>query len=81
MPVLALDELTQTRWTEWVTDQLGTLIDRRYRLGERGTILVMDEPPANVLHPRLISRMREGIVIRNSDTDMRQALGESGGLL
>jgi len=75
VPVLALDELTQARWTEWVSDQLSTLIDRRYRLHGRGTLLVMDERPSENLHPRLISRMREGVVIKNSDTDMRPSLG------
>ena len=34
VPALVLDELTQPRWTEWVEDQLTTLIDRRYRLDE-----------------------------------------------
>ena len=75
--VLVIDELTQVRWSEWVEDKLTSIIDRRYKLShERGTLLIMDENPKDKLHPRIVSRMREGIVIPNSDNDMRASFGQ-----
>ena len=75
--VLVIDELTQVRWSEWVEDKLTSVIDRRYKAASsRGTILIMDESPKDKLHRRIVSRMREGIVIKNSDADMRPSFGQ-----
>ena len=80
--VLVIDELTQVRWSEWVEDKLTSVIDRRYKAkATKGTILIMDESPTDKLHKRIVSRMREGIVIKNSDTDLRPSFGQQENLL
>jgi len=73
LPILCLDELTQLRWTDFVSEHMETIIDRRYA-GKLGTILIMDESPADKLHARVVSRMNSGTVIHNQDKDMRPLL-------
>lgn len=76
VPVLCIDELTLVRWTDWVAEQLESLLDLRYS-AERGTVLAMDTDPAATLHARLLSRMREGVMVENHDSDFRQLLAEA----
>lgn len=74
IPILVVDELSQPSWTAWVEDKLSTLINRRYA-SELGTVLALDEDPAVFLHRRIYSRLQEGVLVRNSDKDMRPILG------
>jgi len=71
--VLCVDELTQVRWTDFVTEKIETILDRRYA-ARLGTVLVMDENPTQELHRRLVSRMKSGTIIENNDKDMRPLL-------
>ena len=75
VPVLCIDELTLVRWTDWVAEQLESLLDLRYT-AELGTVLAMDTDPASTLHPRLLSRMHEGVIVENHDSDFRPLLAE-----
>ena len=77
LPVLCLDELTQVRWTEYVTEKLESILDWRYRF-ELRTAMAMDEDPETVLSPRFVSRMRSGAYIRITDSDLRPGLRENG---
>jgi len=74
IPVLCIDELSQPSWTDWVEDKMSTLINRRYS-GDVGTVLALDNNPATFLHRRIYSRLQEGVLIQNSDPDMRPFLG------
>lgn len=74
IPVLCIDELSQPSWTEWVEDKMSTLINRRYA-GDVGTVLALDDNPATFLHRRIYSRLQEGVLVQNSDPDMRPVLG------
>ena len=74
VPILCLDEVTGAFWSEWVSTQIETILDRRYSY-ERPTVLAMDENPEEHLHPRLVSRLRESIFIHNEDPDYRRAIG------
>ena len=73
IPVLALDELTAVRNTDYNTDKIERLIDNRYRV-KNTTLIAMDEPPSAKLHPRLISRLQQGTIVKNNDSDLRPAL-------
>lgn len=76
--VLAIDEFDKIRMTEWATEQITDLIDRRYRLGiegKAGTLIAMNSDPA--AQPIWIaSRLLDGrnAVVRNDDTDIRPLL-------
>jgi DNA replication protein DnaC len=72
--VLCIDEMSQINWTEWVSEQLESLLDLRYS-NSLGTVLAMDEDPVTVFHARLLSRMRENTIVENQDSDFRPALG------
>lgn len=74
MPVLCVDEISQPNWTPWVDEKFGVLIDRRYRLS-LGTVLALDEDPYIFLHRRIVSRLLDGVLVPNSDPDMRAAIG------
>jgi chromosomal replication initiation ATPase DnaA len=74
IPILSIDEMSQPAWTPWVEDKLSTLINRRYA-NELGTVLALDDDPATFLHRRIYSRLLEGVLVRNSDPDMRPVLG------
>ena len=74
VPVLFIDEISGINFTEWVQEKFGVLIDRRYRL-ELGTVLALDDDPCDILHRRIMSRLREGVIIENTDPDMRPLLG------
>jgi DNA replication protein DnaC len=76
--VLCLDEVTGVRWTAWVAEQVETLLDRRYS-ARLATVLAMDEEPKSKLHPRLVSRISEGVVINNTDRDFRSAIRAAKG--
>ena len=73
IPVLCLDELAAVRWTDWVAEQIESLLDIRYQL-RRATVLAMDKPPEDYLSHRLCSRLKEGRIIHNMDSDMRPLL-------
>jgi len=73
IPVLCIDELTQVNWTEFVSEKIETILDRRYA-GRLGTVLAMDENPEHTLHRRVISRMSSGVIVENNDRDMRPLL-------
>lgn len=77
VPFLAIDELDKVRRTGWVDEQLTDLIDRRYRLGvsgEVGTVVAMNAAPSEVLPYWIVSRMSEGEIIVNNDSDLRSHL-------
>lgn len=73
--VLAIDEFDKLRLTDWVTEQITDLIDKRYRgglAGELGTLLAMNCNPAD--QPEWIaSRLMDGrnLVVHNGDQDVR----------
>jgi len=73
VPILCIDELTLINWTNWVAEHMESLLDLRY-VRENGTVLAMDEDPATFLPPRLLSRMKEGIIVVNRDDDFRPSL-------
>ena len=75
IPVLLIDELAQVNLTGYVAEKIEWLVDRRYS-DRAPTVLVMDMRPDEVLHPRLVSRIRSGVVVWNNDMDMRPLLGE-----
>ena len=73
--VLCIDELTQVRWTDYVAEAMQTILDRRYQMREtKGTVIAMDENPADTLHPRLVSRLKSGTVINITESDLRPAM-------
>jgi DNA replication protein DnaC len=74
IPVLCLDELTQAFKGEWTSERLERIIDNRYLAGS-GTVLAMDEDPANRLHPRIVSRINSGPVVEIDDSDLRPLIG------
>lgn len=76
VPLLCLDEVTGARWTDWVATTIESMLDVRYSAG-RATVLAMDEDPAERLHPRLVSRIRESIIVHNDDPDFRPAIGSA----
>ena len=75
IPVLCIDEISGMNFTDWVQEKFGVLIDRRYRL-ELGTVLALDDNPENILHRRVISRIKDGTIVENLDTDMRPLIGK-----
>jgi DNA replication protein DnaC len=60
-PMLALDDLGSERVTDWGGEQLFRLLDKRYD-GRRPTIVTSNATVAG-LDPRIVSRLREGLVI------------------
>lgn len=77
VPVLCLDEITQAYMGDWIKDHFGSIVDRRYK-GHLGTVLAMDEDPAEKLPRRILSRMMTGPVIQIDESDMRPLLGGNG---
>lgn len=78
VPFLAIDELDKIKMTDWVMEQVTDLIDRRYRLGldeQAGTVLAMNGEPRD-LPPWIYSRLSQGEIIRNDDSDLRPHLQE-----
>lgn len=68
--VLIIDELDKVRPTEWVDEILSMFFDNRYRRkDELGTVVIANDP-VNIRHD-IVSRLMEGTVIKNSDTDYR----------
>jgi DNA replication protein DnaC len=56
--VLALDEIDKARLTEWAQEKIYQLFDARYRrLDELGTLLALNQEPADSLPGYLFSRM------------------------
>lgn len=73
---LAIDEFDKIKMSEWVVEQVTDLIDRRYRLGgdeQVGTMIAMNEDPRN-LPIWIYSRLSQGTIIRNDDSDLRPYL-------
>jgi hypothetical protein len=73
---LALDEFDKIKMTDWVTQQVTDLIDRRYRLGldqQAGTMIAMNGTPRD-LPDWIYSRLSQGEIIRNDDSDLRPHL-------
>ena len=73
---LAIDELDKLKISDWVTEQLTDLIDRRYRLGQdgkAGTMIAMNGDPQD-LPMWIYSRMSQGVIVRNDDPDLRPYL-------
>lgn len=71
--VLCLDELSAVRWTEWVIEQLGNVLNKRYT-ANMPTVLAMDTDPLQIMEPRIVSRMQEGKIVHNNDSDLRNAM-------
>ena len=74
---LAIDELDKVKWASWVEEQVTDLIDRRYRLGmneQAGTMLAMNGDP-QAMPMWIYSRLSQGIIVRNDDSDLRPYLG------
>lgn len=74
---LAIDELDKVKWTSWVEEQVTDLIDRRYRLGmneQAGTMLAMNGDP-QAMPMWIYSRLSQGRIVRNDDSDLRPYLG------
>jgi len=76
--VLAIDEFDKISVTDWVQEQFTDLIDRRYRLAldkQCGTLIAMNDDPRN--QPSWIySRLSQGVILFNSDDDIRPCLVE-----
>ena len=76
VPFLAIDEFDKLKVTDWITEQITDLIDRRYRLGldgQAGTMLAMNGKPEN-LPMWIYSRLSQGVIVRNDDSDLRSHL-------
>jgi len=76
VPFLAIDELDKVKWTPWVEEQITDLIDRRYRLAQdqkAGTMLAMNGDPRD-LPVWIYSRLSQGEIIKNDDSDLRPYL-------
>lgn len=76
VPFLALDELDKIKMTDWVEQEVTDLIDRRYRLGcdgKAGTMIAMNGDPRD-LPTWIYSRLSQGEIIRNDDSDLRPHL-------
>jgi DNA replication protein DnaC len=76
--ILALDELDKLRLSEWTTQELSDLVDRRYRLdpeGGSGTLIAMNAAPDR-LPEQITSRLNAGRnrVVHNEDGDLRPLL-------
>jgi DNA replication protein DnaC len=76
--ILALDELDKFKLTEWATQELSDLVDRRYRLDPQsgyGTLIAMNAGPDS-LPDHIASRLRAGRnrVVHNADSDLRPLL-------
>jgi len=76
VPFLAIDEFDKIKMSDWVTEQVTDLIDRRYRLGldgQAGTMLAMNGHPGD-LPMWIYSRLSQGVIVRNDDSDLRAHL-------
>jgi len=73
--VLAIDELSLVPRTDWNMNKLQRLIDQRYRAG-KGTLFAMDTDPEKYLERRAFSRLQTGIIVKNTDADMRPSIGK-----
>ncbi len=76
--VLALDELDKVRPTDWLSEQLTDLIDKRHRRGldgKHGTLIAMNTDPASQ-NDWIASRLMDGRnrVVHNTDADLRPGL-------
>lgn len=76
VPVLALDEVDKPRLTDWGREQLFALLDARYRQA-LATVVVLNANPDDALPPWIVSRLREGDIVRNDDPDMRPAIARA----
>lgn len=79
VPFLAIDEFDKLKMTDWVQEQITDLIDRRYRLGcdnQAGTMVAMNGDPRD-LPVWIYSRLSQGEIIRNNDSDLRPHLRKS----
>lgn len=73
---LAIDELDKIKMTDWVEQEITDLIDRRYRLGcdeQAGTMVAMNGKPQD-LPVWIYSRLSQGEIIENNDSDLRPYL-------
>lgn len=73
---LAIDEFDKIKMTDWVEQEITDLIDRRYRLGldeQAGTMIAMNGSPRE-LPAWIYSRLSQGVIIRNDDSDLRPHL-------
>jgi len=61
VPMLALDDLGAEKVTEWGGEQLYRLLDRR--CDARRPTIVTSNAAVDALDPRIVSRLREGLVI------------------
>lgn len=71
--VLIIDEFDKIKKTDWVEEQVTSLIDRRYRTGESGesgTVILMNSDP-QTLDPWIESRLSSGRIIHNTQADQR----------
>jgi DNA replication protein DnaC len=64
VPMLALDDLGAEKVTEWGGEQLYRLLDRR--CDARRPTIVTSNAAVDALDPRIVSRLREGLVICRS---------------
>lgn len=62
--MLAIDDLGAEKSTEWGAEQLYRLLDRRY--DSRLPTFVTSNAPLAQLDPRIVSRLREGLVVCHS---------------
>jgi DNA replication protein DnaC len=61
VPMLALDDLGAEKVTEWGGEQLYRLLDRR--CDARRPTIVTSNAAVDALDPRIVSRLREGLVV------------------
>jgi DNA replication protein DnaC len=76
---LAIDEFDKIKMTEWTEQEITDLIDRRYRLaqdGKAGTMIAMNGDPRD-LPPWIYSRLSQGKIILNNDSDLRPHLRQA----
>lgn len=72
--VLIIDELDKVRPTDWVREIMSMFVDNRYRRREElGTVVIANNP--DNLSPDVVSRLMEGAVVLNQDSDYRRRQG------
>ena len=77
IPVLVIDEFEKLRDTPYSREIQQELINQRYRHRDSlGTVVVWNGELDALPWPAVRSRITEGIVVHNSDSDLRPLLGD-----
>jgi len=77
IPVLVIDELEKAKDTEYAADMQQHLINERYRDAKiLGTVICWNGEMNTLPWPAVVSRLSEYKPVKNTDPDLRAAIGE-----